>query len=62
MCDCHTVTTCLISLFPTTELLRMRLSDYAVEGVVPYSSVDIVPNVFVVLLSASVYCELGETV
>jgi hypothetical protein len=33
-----------------------------VEGVVPYSSVDGVPNVFVISLSASVYCELVGTV
>ena len=33
-----------------------------VEGVVPYSSVDAAPNVFVVWLSASVYCELVGTV
>lgn len=52
----------LDSVVPDDGVVENEVVGYAVEGVVPYSFVDIAPNVFVVLLSASVYCELGETV
>jgi len=43
---------------PDDSVVESEVVGFVVEGVVPYSSVDVVPNVFVVWLSASVYCEL----
>ena len=47
---------------PDDSIVENEVVGLAVEGVVPYSSVDGVPNVFVISLSASVYCELVGTV
>ena len=47
---------------PDDSIVENEVVGFAVEGVVPYSSVDAAPNVFVVWLSASVYCELVGTV
>jgi hypothetical protein len=43
---------------PDDGVVENEVVGLANEGVVPYSSVDVDPNVFVVLLSAPVYCEL----
>jgi hypothetical protein len=47
---------------PDDGVVENEVVGLAVEGVVPYSSVDVDPNVLVVSLSASVYCELVGTV
>jgi hypothetical protein len=43
---------------PDDGVVENEVVGLAVEDVVPYSAVNVDPNVFVVLLSASVYCEL----
>jgi hypothetical protein len=48
----------LDSVVPDDGVVENEVVGLAVEGVVPYSSIDVDPNLFAVLLSASVYCEL----
>lgn len=47
---------------PDDGVVENEVAGLVAEGVVPYSSVDGNPNVLVVSLSVSVYCELVETV